>query len=90
MDNNQVVSLGKTGHSENLELAHKAANVRACFLKDAANLGWLRIRKVASKLNKSNPLTKPVNAAEWKNEALFLNMHGSGSRRADLWRTQAR
>lgn len=63
VDNSQVVSLARNGHSESLYFVHKATNVREGWLKAAGHFGWCRISKIRTEHNRSNLLTKPVKAA---------------------------
>ena len=63
VDNSQVVSLARNGHSESLHFVHKAANMREGWLKNAGRFGWCRISKIRTEHNRSNLLTKPVKPA---------------------------
>ena len=63
VDNSQVVSLARNGHSESLHFAHKAVNVREGWLKNAGKFGWCRISKIRTEHNRSNLFTKPVKPA---------------------------
>ena len=75
VDNSQVVSLARNGHSESLEFAHRAVNVRAACLKDAGRLGWTRVCKVPTRENRSNLMTKPVKASDLDRERRLLGLH---------------
>jgi len=68
VDNSQVVSLARNGHSESLEFIHKAVNVRTGSLKDAGQLGWVRVCKIRTEYNRANLLTKPVKPVDIRRE----------------------
>ena len=76
VDNSQVRSLARNGHSESLEFMHKAVNVRVGCLRDYGTLGWIRMGYVPSKLNKSNLFTKEVKPFELHDARRMLGLCG--------------
>ena len=91
-DNSQVVSLSNSGESEKLFFLHKATNVRACFLRDAIEQGWVAVEKVETAKNPSNIFTKCLGRVQLEREArlagLIFDLDQISKARAAIWQTR--
>jgi hypothetical protein len=74
VDNAQFIAIARNGHSENLELLHKAIGVRMGAIKDWITLGWIKVAKVPTSANKANIFTKVESRFQFEGERTALNV----------------